>query len=192
MKYRRNYQFENAARLMDFGRAKEAMDIARNLLDEDDEESHISGHLCLGMIYEDGGDGVTKNLDKSMDSYLRVSAISPCSLSFINLARVSMKRHGGYPDARRFIDAALVYGTTPEATLCLASYHETKPNPDLQSAKEFYLKAAFLCRLSGFSGYSRVSRKMGFWAKALAMDALRLLLTPALILASKGQARFTF
>lgn len=193
MKFRRrNHEFEKATRLLDQGRAREALVIAENFLKKEDEGSQISGYLCRGMIYEDGGYGVEQDFYKAMDSYRRVSLAAPCGPAFINLARVSMKCPGGYPQARHFLDVALSYGLTSEVALCLAHYYETKPDPELAFAKECYVKAAFLWRFAGFFGYSRVARQMGQWGRALCVDILRLILGPilALLIGAKAQYRF--
>lgn len=189
---KRNHDFEIATRLLDFGRAREALIIADAFLSKGDEASQISGHLCRGMVYEDGGDGVIQDYEKAMDSYRRVSLLSPCSNAFVNLARVSMKRVDGYSDARRFLDGAASYGVNANVALCFAWYYETKPEPELEYATECYARASKLWRVAGFSGYSRVARRAGLQRKAMAVDALRIALTPILILLIGARARFTF
>lgn len=192
MKSSKQTEYSKVVMLLDRGRAYDALLIADRLIHSGNEDSYLLGLLCRGMVYEDGGERVEQDFDKAMDNYRRVSLIAPCGLAFINLARVSMKRHGGYPDARRFLDVALTYGMTPELALCLAEYYETSPEPDLSYAKQCYVKAAFLWRFAGFFGYSRVARRMGQWGRALCVDVLRLVLGPilALLIGSKAQHRF--
>jgi hypothetical protein len=192
MIFERNYEFERATRLIDMGYAQDALDIAERFLAKSDDVSLIAGHLCRGIVYEEGGDGVERNLEKSLENFRRVSLISPCSAAFVNLARVSMKRSGGHPDARHFLNIALDYPLIPEAVLCLAEYYETNVEPDLESARKCHIKAARMWRLAGFRGYSRVCRRMGLRRQALAMDLLRMFITPVLLLLIGSRARVTF
>lgn len=192
MIFSKDHKFARATCLLAMGRAKEVLKIADEYLENEDDVSRLSGYLCRGMVYEIGGEGVEPDLEKSMDNYRRVSLISPCSAAFIDLARVSMKREGGYPDARRFLNVALDYPLVAETVLCLAEYYETNPEPDVVAARQCYAKVAWMWRLAGFRGYSRVSRRMGLEREAFAVSVLRVIVTPLLLLLVGNRARWTF
>lgn len=177
--------------LLDEGYAQDALKIGNELVTSDDESEKLSGYLCRGLAYEDGGNDMPPDVDKSIYNYRQAALIAPSSISFCYLARASMKRgcENGYNDALRYLHEAADIGITPEVMLGFAHYHRTKPDRDLEGAKRFYLRAAANGRFMGFFGYSEVSRELGQNIRALAVDCARIILGPLIALLMGGRAQ---
>lgn len=143
------------------------------------------------MIYEDGGYDVPVDLSRSLDSYRRASLIAPGAVTFLNLARVSLKLKR-YSEAYGFLDQSAAYEISPETVLGYGHYFEESEPMDAESAKRYFFKAAMQGRFAGFFGYSRVSRAVGQNLRALLMDCARILLGPFIALAIGARARYQF
>lgn len=194
LKNRRKDEFAQAMRLLDVGCAREALEIGNYLVSSDDEGDRLSGYLCRGLAYEDGGKDLEPDLEKSIDNYRRASLIAPDALSFCYLARASMKiaTGVGYQRAFRYLQEAEALGLTPEVILGFAYYYRTKPDVDLDAAKKNYMRAALAGRFAGFFGYAEVARLLGQNGRALVADCLRIALGPliALLIGKRAQDRF--
>lgn len=194
MSARRRDLFSKAMRLLDDGYAKDALQIGNDLVSSEDEGDRLSGYLCRGLAYEDGGDDLQSDIEKSIYNYRQAALIAPDAISFCNLARASMKKGSGngYQDALKFLQEAAEINVTPEVILGFAHYHRTKPDRDLDAAKKFYLRAASQGRFLGFFGYSELARELEQNFRALVVDCLRIILGPfiALLLGKRAQDRF--
>ncbi|MEG2802998.1 hypothetical protein [Stenotrophomonas sp.] len=190
----REVRFLHAMRLLDDGRAQEALQIGNALVSSDDEGDRLSGYLCLGFTYEDGGEGHRPDMERAIHNYRQAALIAPDPVTFCCLARSSMKRSDGdgYQDALRFLQEAAKLRLTPAVALGFAHYHRVKPHRDLEEAKKFYLRAAVSGRFSGFFGYSAVARELSQQGRALVADCIRTVLGPliALLLGRRAQDRF--
>lgn len=190
----RRISFTKAMHLLDEGRAQDALKIGNDLVASDDEGDRLSGYLCRGLVYEDGGQGLQKDIEKSIYNYRQAALIAPNAISFCYLARASMKKGGesGYSEALKYLQQAAESGVTPEVILGFAHYYRTKPDNDFESAKKFYLRAAFHGRYMGFFGYSEVSRQSGQNFRAAVVDVIRIFLGPfiALLIGVRAQDRF--
>lgn len=183
--------YRSAVRLLDEGEARKALQLAESLIASTDEGSRIEGYMCRGMIHEEGGDGVPVDLEKSMDSYRRVSLIAPGAIPFLNLARVSLKRKS-FVEAFRFLNASASFEVSPETLLGYGHYFEECDSKEPEKAKEYFFKAAMRGRFAGFFGYARVARASGQHLRALLMDCTRIASGPLIALAIGSRARFQF
>lgn len=181
-------------RLLDDGCAKDALEIGNALVLSEDEGDRLSGYLCRGLAYEDGGQDLQPDIEKSIYNYRQAALIAPDPISFCYLARASMKISGGrgYQDAFKYLQEAAGIGLTPEVILGFAHYHRTKPDADLDAAKKFYLRAAASGRFRGFFGYSEVARELRQNVRAFVADCIRITLGPFidLLLGKRAQDRF--
>lgn len=123
MKRRATPGFRHAVTLLDTGRASEVLDAAEALVASSDEADRLDGYFCKGMAYEDGGVDLEPDLDRSLDNYRRASLIAPGAITFMSLARVSLKKKD-HPAARRFLDISANYEVTPETLLGFGHYFE--------------------------------------------------------------------
>lgn len=183
--------FKRAVRLLEDKRAGEALSLADALISSSDERNRLDGYMCRGMVFEDGGIDVEVDLEKSLDSYRRAALIVPDAVTFLSLARVSLRRRD-YPGAFRFLEISTEYGVLPETVLGFAAYYEEVSPMDGVRAKRCYMKAAMRGRFSGFFGYSRVARAMGQPIRAMLMNCLRIATGPLIALAIGSRARFQF
>lgn len=193
MRSERSSLFKKAMRMLDEGHAQSALAVGHELLRSDDEAYKLSGHLCVGLIYEEGGNDLVQDLDRATYHYHHASALSPDPIPFSYLARATMKRGpSGYTLAYKYLVEARKLGEPSEVLLGFATYYRTKPDKDLTSAKRYYLRAALQGRFAGFFGYSSVSRELGQKVRALLMDCLRLVVGPflALLIGRAAQDRF--
>ncbi|MEN5003640.1 hypothetical protein [Stenotrophomonas indicatrix] len=184
-------EFKVAMDLLSAGKADKALSLADSLIESEDESRRLDGYLCRGMVYEDGGEGVCVDLDVALDSYRRVSLISPSSIAFSNLARVSMKLKD-FSRAIRYLRIAGEFEMTPEVILGFALFYEESSPFDGAAAKRLYLRAALNGRFAGFFGYSRVARKLGERGRALAVDCIRVLFGPVIALLVGRKSQFQF
>jgi len=186
--------FLEALRLLDQGSAQAALRIADDLVSSGNERERQQGFLCRGYAFEQGGTDLAVDLEKTMQSFRQVAVSAPHALTFCNLARVSMRKAGGdgHAEALRHLKEAAALGITPEVLLGFAQYHRTKPNPDLEIAKGYYLKAALRGRFAGFFGFAEVARERGESIRARVADVLRIVLGPvlAIVLGRRAQDRF--
>lgn len=177
--------------MLERGEAAQALALAEDLIRSEDEMDRLDGYTCRGMVFEDGGLDVTADLDKSLDSYRRASLIAPNAVSFLHMARVSLRRKE-FSQALRYLEISAGYEVTPEILLGFAQWFEESDPVDSRMAKSYYVKAALRGRFAGFFGYSRVARAAGQPLRALAMDVVRILCGPLLALAIGTRARFQF
>lgn len=183
--------FRVGVHLLEKGQAVQALALAEELIRSDDEMDRLDGYSCRGMVFEDGGLDVAVDLDKSIDSYRRASLIAPNAVTFLHLARVTLKRKE-FSQSLRFLEISAGYEETPELLLGFAQWFEESDSPDYGMAKSYYAKAALRGRFVGFFGYSRVARVVGQPLRALAVDVLRILSGPFIALAIGARARFQF
>ncbi len=190
----RKSHFSKAIRLLDEGRAHEALQVASLLLSSDDEGDKLSGYLCRGFAYEDGGEDLQPDLEKATHNFRQAALIAPDAITFCYLARTSMKRGGdsGYSHALIYLRHAADIAMTADVILGFAHYHHTKPDRDADCAKRFYLRAACRGRFAGFFGYSEVSRELGQHIRARAVDCIRIALGPFIALLIGRRAQDTF
>lgn len=185
--------FGEAMRFLYAGRATEALRIGERLLADPDASRKLSGHLCLGLVLEEGGSGVAQDLDAALVHYAEATAMAGGSLTSCYQARATMKKGPEYYDsAIEFLEKAQALGDDPEVLLGFAHYYRTKPNPQIELAKRFYLRAALRGRFAGFMGYSEVSRQVGQRGRALAMDIVRVSCGPFLTIFLGGAANDVF
>lgn len=193
MKSERAEKFGKAMRLLDAGLAQDALGIGKSLLSSKDESYKLAGHLCVGLVYEEGGDDLARDIDKAIFHYHHAVAAARDPISFSYLARAMMKKGAcAYPAAFRYLVEAKNLGEPPEVLLGLAQYHRTKPDKDMVLAKRYYLRAALQGRFAGFFGYSSTCRELRQERRALAMDVVRLMAGPflAFLLGRSAQDRF--
>jgi hypothetical protein len=183
--------FRIGVRLLEKGQAAQALALAEELIRSEDEMDRVDGYSCRGMVFEDGGQDVAVDLDRSIDSYRRASLIAPNAVTFLYLARVTLKRKE-FPQSLRFLEISAGYEETPEILLGFAQWFEESDPPDYGMAKSYYAKAALSGRFAGFFGYSRVARAAGQPLRALAVDIARILSGPLIALAIGTRARFQF
>lgn len=186
-------KYKNAMQLLYSGRAMEAMVIGKELLNQSDVSHQLSGHLCVGLVYEEGGSGVPQDLNAAILHYHKAAVIAQEPLTFCYLARATMKKGDDYySKAFTFLQEASKLGDPVEILLGYAHYYSTKKDPNPRTAKKYYLRAALRGRFAGFFGYSSLCRNLGQNGRALGMDVLRLFLGPmlAVLLGSSAQDEF--
>lgn len=194
MKHSRSIKFGKAMKLLEKGRARDALEIGEELVSSDDEGDRLSGYFCRGAIYEDGGPDLPVDIERAIYNYRQVTLIAPDWVAFNNLARMSMKRGGvsGFADAIKYLNEASKIEVSPEVLLGYALYHRTKPDSDLIEAKRFYLRAAMRGRFAGLFGFSEVARELGQPFRAFFADSIRILLGPIVALLIGSRVRDTF
>lgn len=183
--------FRRAVRLLEGGQTREALGLSDALIASDCERTRLDGYMCRGMVFEDGGDGIDIDLEKSLESYRRASLIAPGAITFLSMARVSIGL-GDFAGAYKFLQLSESYEVSPELLLGFAYYFEQVSPVNTEKAMDFYFRAAMKGRFAGFFGYSRVARTSGKNSKALLMDCLRLLTGPFIALAIGKRARYQF
>lgn len=183
--------FKQAIRLLEEGQARTALKLAERLVASATEMVRLDGHICRGIVYEDGGIDLEPDFGKAMDSYRRASLIAPCADTFIHLARMSMKMNN-YPAALRFLTISEDHEQTPEVLLGFGLYHEAHIPEGASAAKSYFVKAALRGRFAGFFGYSRVARSIDQNFRALGMDCMRIVSGPFIALAIGVRARYQF
>ena len=183
--------FQRAVRLLERGQAGQALVLADSLIKSSDEMSRLDGYMSRGMVFEDGGVDVEIDLERSLDSYRRASLIVPDAVTFLNLARVSLKQRN-FAVALKFLEISAEYEVLPETLLGFGAYYEAVVPMDGEAAKSHFMKAAMKWRFAGFFGYSRVARAMGQPVRAFLMDCLRIAAGPWIALAVGTRARFPF
>lgn len=157
------------------------------------ERGYPSADFLLGTIYEFGGPHFPIDLEKATYYYRHSVHALRDSVSIVYLARASMKRgHAHYNDAHQWLLELEEIEVTASTHLAWAWYYETSPTPDLQLARQRYVRAALRGRFWGFLGYSRVSRRMGERGRALGCDCLRVLVGPFLFLLLGARTQYTF
>lgn len=183
--------FKRAVGLLDKAEAAQALALGQQLIGSLEESERLDGYLCLGFVYEDGGTGFAPDLDKSLDSFRRASLIAPNAITFLNLARVSLKQQE-HAAALRFLQISADYEVTPETLLGFGHYFEVHLPAEAAKAQSYYIKAALRGRFAGFFGYSRVARASGQKVRAFLMDCVRIVSGPFIALAIGARARFQF
>ncbi|WP_125361619.1 hypothetical protein [Stenotrophomonas sp. 278] len=183
--------FKRATKLIHEGQARKALLLAQGLIASTVEMDRLDGYTCQGMAFEDGGVDLDPDFDRSLDSYRRASLIAPNAVSFIHLARISLKRKD-YPSALRFLNISAEYEETPEVLLGFGHYFEDHLPKEASNAKSYFMKAALRGRFDGFFGYSRVARKLGQTFRAFLMDCCRVVSGPFIALAIGVRAQFKF
>lgn len=183
--------FRKGVRLLEQGQAGQALRLAEALIRSEDEMDRLDGYSCRGMVFEDGGLDVAIDLERSLDSYRRASLIVPCAVSFLHLARISLKQKD-FAQSWRFLEISSGYEVTPEILLGYAQWFEESVPMDAEKAMFYYWKAALRGRFAGFFGYSRVARSAGQPLRALSMDVLRILTGPLIALAIGVRAQYQF
>lgn len=185
--------FGEAMRLLHTGRAAAAMEIGERLLADPRPSSQLAGHLCVGLVFEEGGADVGRDLDAALLHFHEAAAIAENSLTLCYLARVSMKRgEADYGTALGFLQEAERRGDDPEILLGFAHYYRTKADPQLDMSKQYYLRAARRGRFAGFFGYSAVCRLAGQHGRALAADVARVVSGPFIALIQGRAAQDDF
>ncbi len=183
--------FKRAVRLLDQAEVAQALALGQQLIGSLEESDRLDGYLCLGFVYEDGGPGFAPDLDKALDSFRRASLIAPNAITFLNLARVSLKQKE-HAAALRFLYLSADYEVMPETLLGFGHYFEAHLPSGSAKARAYYIKAAMRGRFAGFFGYSRVARASGQVVRAFLMDLLRIVFGPFIALAIGTRARFQF
>lgn len=183
--------FKRVVRLLENGQAREALALAQQLVGSPDEDDRLDGYMCLGFVYEDGGVDLEPDFDKSLESYRRASLMAPNGVTFLNLARISLKRKE-YAAALRFLDISAGYELSPETLLGYGHYFEELVPADAGQAKSYFLRAALRGRFAGFFGYARAARASGQHGRALMMDCARIVSGPFIALAIGARATFQF
>lgn len=183
--------FKRGVRLLDRGQSGQALSLAEGLIGSSEEMDRLDGYTCRGMVFEDGGLDVAVDLDESLESYRRASLVFPNAISFLHMARVSLKMRE-FAQAERFLEISAGYEVSPETLLGFAQWFEDSDPPQMERAKSYFVRAALRGRFAGFFGYSRVSRAAGQPLRALAMDALRIFCGPLIALAIGKRAQFKF
>ncbi len=175
------------------GKASDSLKALESMLREGESTNDAAGYLLKGLIYEFGGDGVSVDLLRAIDSYRVASNLiqNSDSVPFLYLARALMKQGPeSYSSAFRYMQQASAARHTPEVDLAFASYYELTEN--LDAARRHYTKAAFNGRFAGFFGLSSVLRRNGKSIQAVVVDLCRILLGPFLFLLLGKKARASF
>lgn len=188
---RASFGFKLALQLLEKGRAVEALALAQQLVGSSDEDARIDGFMCMGYVYEQGGADMEPDFDKSLDCFRRASLLAPHGITFLDLARISLKRKD-FPAALRFLHVSAGYEIMPETLLGYGQYFEEVLPPDAEKAKSHFLRAALRGRFAGFFGYSRVARASGQHGRAFLMDCARILSGPIIALAIGVRAQYRF
>ena len=186
----RNELYESAMEHLGRGETKDALRIADKMINSESERNRLSGYICRGLAYEQGGD-IEPDFDKAVFNYRKALCEFEDSVVYSYLARVMMKKKD-FEQARRFLGEAEKIRPTAEVILGFANYYARKPVPDYLRARRFYVKAALHGRFAGFFGYSRMARLSGQEFRAFCMDCLRILVGPivAILIGSKAQMTF--
>lgn len=186
-------RFRASLRALSKGQALDALSLANEFQASGDKADHVSAHICKGLIYEHGGEGLPADLDRAMQHYRQASLVLRDQTTFCDMARATMKKGPAYfEEGLKYLQEARSIQDGPEVDLGFAEYYKSRPEPDYPLARRYFARAARAGRFMGFFGYAEVSRRMGQNARALMVDALRLVLGPfiALLIGSKATGRF--
>lgn len=183
--------FRVATRLLGEREASQALAIAEALVASDDVEDRLDGYMCRAFVYEDGGKGVQIDLVRSMNDFRQASILSPGAITYLNLARIALKRKR-FSESLKFLELSASYEVSPELMLGYGHYFEECEPMDAVRAKKYFFQAAGYGRFAGFFGYSRVARKAGQHFRALGMDCTRVSLGWLIALAIGARAQFKF
>lgn len=165
------------------GDLKTVLEAANTLLESDYSPVHGEAHWLRGAVFEFGGNGVNRDIKKSIASYRKAAYIVPHSRTYLSLARALMHSdQENASDAFRFIVEAEKLAIGADVYLAYARYYESQMVDDLTSASKYYFKAALRGRFTGFFGYSRCARKTGKKVRAGLMDVARVSLGPIIFL----------
>lgn len=172
----------DANRAFQAGRAGDALAILGRL----PEEIRRDGNAILleGLIHEFGGRDVEPDLSKALRCYRMVAALAPeVTLPCLYIARVLMKTEGTDPaSVRRWLNEASRIRHDADVDLAFAAFYEEGTQVDLDRAIACFRRAALSGRYAGFFGISRILRKRGKRVSALAVDCLRILIAPFLLM----------
>lgn len=172
----------DANRAFQAGRAGDALAILHRLPEEVRRDANAI--LLEGLIHEFGGRDVEPDLAKALRCYQMVATLAPeVTLPCLYIARVLMKTEGTNPTlVRRWLSDASRIRHDADVDLAYAAFYEEGAQIDLDRALACFRRAAFSGRYAGFFGISRILRKRGKRVSALAVDCLRILLAPILLM----------
>lgn len=168
------------------------LELATQLLNAGPEWK-IDGYLFRGVAYENGGEDLAQDLNKAIQDYRQLTVIAPTGVAYQYLARALMSQgQENYPAAFRYLQEGYKLRNRPGLILGFAEYYKTKEAPELEIARNYYLRAALHGRFMGFFGYAEISRALGQPIRAIAADCIRLCTGPflALMLGSTARERF--
>lgn len=150
------------------------------------------GYFLKGLLYEYGAEGIPVDLAAATDCYRRASRLAHRdAFPFLGMARVLMKQGSeNRADVLTLIQSASDANHTPEVDLAFARYFEIENQ--ISDAKKFYFVAAVKGRFAGYFGLASVLRKDGHRVQATAVDGLRLLAGPLLLVFLGKTARSSF
>lgn len=175
-------------------KGSQSLEALEQVLREGGPPNDAAAHLLKGMIYEFGGEGVSIDLSKAVESYRTASHLigNSDSIPFLYLARALMKQGpGSYAAALNYIQQASTARHTAEVDLAFAAYYEADEG-SLNLAKRHYLKAAAKGRFAGFFGLASMLRKGGHNLQAIIVDGVRILAGPILFVLLGKTARSSF
>lgn len=175
--------FAQAMRLLYNDRAEDALEIGKKLLGSDDLADRVSGMLCLGFVYEDGGTAVARNIELATNYFRQAAILAPCPETYCNLSRTIMKAgEDDFPDSLRYLKLAAEIKVTAQVLLGFGEYYRHTSPPNGRLARKYFFRAALKGSLHGFVGYSGVARMDGLHSRAIAMDFARFVTSPLLLI----------
>jgi len=145
-------------------------------------------HLLSGAIFEYGGPDVPIDLDRAISHYRCASHLirnrDPRTLLY--LARAHMKLGPArYAQALRYIREAGNVKHIPDVDLAFAKYYDVAES-NVALATRYFARAAMRGSIAGALGLSRALRRSGFTGQAFAVDVMRVVATP-LVLMLRGR-----
>ncbi len=155
-------QYSKAARLYNERKMRDALAAANQLISDGD----ASGYYIAGGVYEYGGDGLDRDLDKALDAYEKAREKCKYAEAQLGAARVLLRKGGrqNVAKAMSYCEQLLVLAPRTKAIsyMTLARIHEKYSDPpDIPNARKLYLKAGFLGLASAFREYARVEYMFG-------------------------------
>lgn len=164
------------------GRASDMVRISDSIISSDDDYTKGCGYIIRGLAYEFGGQEVVIDLPKALDLYRQAAVIQQNQhMPYFYMAMVLMKMGGSnHIKAFRYLEEARALKVWSSLDLAYGSFYEGLPEPDYEKARKYYGRAALRGRARGFFGYSRASRAMGLWGRALLVDVVRIIIGPFL------------
>lgn len=176
---KRNY-LEEAFHAFYKGRSHESLALLKNA-GESTEDGSIA--MLKGLIYEFGANELEIDLPAALHHYRHAAVLSPDVVPpYLHMARVLMKSHANSDSIKHWLDTAAAIRNDADVSLAFAAYYEEVGDIDLRKARVCFRRAALSGRYAGFFGVARILRMQGKCGSAMAVDLLRVLLAPFLLL----------
>jgi TPR repeat protein len=181
--------YDQAAIALRKGDAELLRDAAEKLISSDYVDSHCSGYLMRGAIFEYGPAGIRKDLSRAVSDYRMAAHLTPHADAHWSLGR-ALGKSGDHKSAERFLLLAEEEGGSADLWVDIGKLYEAGPLQNTALALRYFRRAALSGRKEGIAGWSRVLRGSGRSVLGLIVRGVGVVATP-LLLVVLGRKAFT-